>query len=77
MPPVPVVPGHTSYTLTLRPAPGPWHAAPDQRLKGLLKVAVWAFGFRCEVCRPAEGVEPAKQPEAAKPPHAETEKPMQ
>lgn len=60
----PTTPWRPSYAIILRPAPGHWQAPPEQRLKGLLKVPLRAFGFRCEVCRPAEGVEPAKPSEA-------------
>ena len=40
------------YELRLRAVPGPWRASPEQRLRGLLKFALRAFGFRCEACRP-------------------------
>ena len=59
-----------AFTLELRAVPGHWRAAPEQRLKGLLKVALRAFGFRCEVCRassaePAQAAKPSRHPDAA------------
>jgi hypothetical protein len=66
---LPHKPRQPAFILELRAIPGPWLAPPEQRLKGLLKAALRAFGFRCEVCRPAGTVEPARRPEAAKLPH--------
>jgi hypothetical protein len=37
-----------SITIIFRPVPGNWRTSPDQRLRGLLKVALRAFGFRAE-----------------------------
>ncbi len=46
------------FELRLRAVAGHWQAAPIQRLRGLLKVALRGFGFRCEICRPVPPVEP-------------------
>ena len=67
-------PEQPGFILELRTTPGRWQAVPEQRLRGLLKLALRAFGFRGEVCRLAGTVEPGKQPGAAKPPHTEAEK---
>lgn len=51
-----------AYALVLRPEPGNWRTPPVLRLRGLLKAALRAFGFRCTKCRAIP--EPDSSPEA-------------
>jgi len=41
-----------AYLLRLRPVPGNWRAKPEYRLKGLLKSALRAWGFRATSVAP-------------------------
>jgi hypothetical protein len=63
-------PKQPEFVLQLRAIPGSWQAPPEQRLRGLLKVALRAFGFRCEVYRPKSEPAQAVKPPGSEPPNA-------
>ena len=51
------------FIIIVSPEPGRWRAPVELRLRGLLKTALRAWGFRCLSCKPME----TKTPENQKP----------